>query len=142
MKSSPGSQLQGGEASEYLWDCFRGLCSSPESWALSVVCWAGWAGQAGLGLTVNIQSTYSQHTVNIQSTRQSTRQSTCKEPLIIYIQKAKVCICLVAVGEGYIRLIYFKVIICFVTRMCAFPLRKFGNGRHVDCCVDCMLTVC
>ena len=94
MKSSLGPQLQGGEASEYLWDCFRGLCSSPKSWALSMVCWAGWAGQAGLGLTVNIQSTYSQHTVNIQSTR----QSTCKETLIIYIQKAKVCIFFVCGG--------------------------------------------
>ena len=34
--------------------------------------WARCAGQAGLGLTVNIQSTYSQHTVNTQSTPQST----------------------------------------------------------------------
>ena len=60
MKSSSGPQLQGGEASEYLWDCFRGLCSSPKSWALSMVCWAGWAGPNSQH-TVNIQSTYSQH---------------------------------------------------------------------------------
>ena len=138
MKSSLGPQLQGGEASEYLWDCFRGLCSSPKSWALSMVCWAGWAGQAGLGLTVNIQSTYSQHTVNIQSTR----QSTCKETLIIYIHKVKVCVFFGGGGGGYIRLIYLKVIICFVTRTCAFPSRKLSNGGHVDWCVDCVLTVC